>query len=175
MAGDSDKPRQPQEHYPTPHQCTEALLRVWRPPQGSVIWDPCCGTGGIATPLRKWDYRVLTSDIKEYPGFKPDQIGNFLELDNLDDVDYIWCNPPFLLAADFIRHIMEFETVKLVMLLKATYWHAKSRFELFRKWEPQGIYPLTWRPDFLCKGGPTMDVMWCIWDDWERRYRPLLK
>lgn len=54
--------------------------------------------------------------------------------------------------------------------LKAQYWHAAKRAQLFREIPPSYVLPLTWRPDFLFKerGGkkgasPLMDVMWCVW------------
>jgi len=48
-------------------------------------------------------------------------------------------------------------------MLKATYWHSKNRKALFRRTKPAAVWSLTWRPDFLGKGRPTMDVMWCVW------------
>lgn len=37
------------------------------------------------------------------------------------------------------------------MLLKAQYWHAAKRAQLFCEVPPSYVLPLTWRPDFLFK------------------------
>lgn len=50
------------------------------------------------------------------------------------------------------------------MLTKATFWHAKKRTALFRKYPPTEIIALNWRPDFMGRGGPTMDFIWNVWD-----------
>ena len=70
---------------------------------------------------------------------------------------------------EFIRHAAEIGK-PFAMLLKAQYWHAAKRAQLFREIPPSYVLPLTWRPDFLFKerngkkgASPLMDVMWCVW------------
>ena len=82
---------------------------------------------------------------------------------------WIITTPPFSLADEFIRHAAEIGK-PFAMLLKAQYWHAAKRAQLFREIPPSYVLPLTWRPDFLFKerngkkgASPLMDVMWCVW------------
>lgn len=77
--------------------------------------------------------------------------------------DAIVTNPPFVHAAEFISHAMSLKPTFLAVLLKSTFWHAMRRRKLFDTYPPTYVHPLTWRPDFLGLGGPTMDVMWCVW------------
>ena len=95
-------------------------------------------------------------------------------------------DPPFSLADEFIRHAAEIGK-PFAMLLKAQYWHAAKRAQLFREIQPSYVLPLTWRPDFLFKerngkkgASPLMDVMWCVWLTPQRQgeqtsYQPLEK
>ena len=85
------------------------------------------------------------------------------------ECDWIITNPPFSLADEFIRHAAEIGK-PFAMLLKAQYWHAAKRAQLFCEVPPSYVLPLTWRPDFLFKerngkkgASPLMDVMWCVW------------
>ncbi len=73
-------------------------------------------------------------------------------------------NPPFRLAEHFIRHAFRMGVDYMALLLKATFWHAARRQELFELWKPARIYAMTWRPDFRSLGAPTMDCVWCVWD-----------
>jgi hypothetical protein len=81
------------------------------------------------------------------------------------DITAIVTNPPFNLAEQFIRHaILDLQIPYCALLLKATYWHAKSRISLFKECPPAVIYPLTWRLDFMNRGRPTMECSWIVWD-----------
>jgi hypothetical protein len=74
-------------------------------------------------------------------------------------------NPPFDIAAEIIDHVMgNLKPQKMALLLKASFWHAKTRSALFNRYRPSRIIPLTWRPDFMRLGRPTMEVAWCIWE-----------
>ena len=74
-------------------------------------------------------------------------------------------NPPFKLAKGFVKAAHDYHCDYLAMILKASFWHAwKSRGGLWTRYRPSRIYALGWRPDFLDKGAPTMEVMWCIWE-----------
>jgi hypothetical protein len=72
-------------------------------------------------------------------------------------------NPPFKLAEQFIRKTFEIGAVYVAMFLKATYWHAERRTDLFYDHPPRIIYAMNWRPDFNGCGQPTMDCIWCVW------------
>lgn len=89
-------------------------------------------------------------------------------------------NPPFKLAAEFIRRAHELKTPVVAMLLKSQYWHAQSRAALFEEFPPSHVLALTWRPDFCFGqrgGAPTMECLWTVWTegDTETKYRILRK
>jgi hypothetical protein len=71
-------------------------------------------------------------------------------------------NPPFRLAEQFIRKAVG-EAEVVAMLLKADYWHVKTRIPLFEELRPRWEAKLTWRIDFTGQGRPIMNCTWFIW------------
>jgi hypothetical protein len=149
------------DFYPTPPECTLALLEHWTPPSGP-IWEPACGDGAISRVLADAGLRPFSSDL-HYRGFG-EWIGDFLN----DPPRFSFCsvitNPPFNLAEKFIRRAAGFQ-VPFAMLLKSTYWHAATRAKLFEETRPEMVIAMTWRPSFDLRRGtsPTMDVIWTVW------------
>jgi len=166
MAGgnpDKKRGRQEDDFYPTPKEVTRALMRVIPPRPNEKWWEPCCGDGSMANTLTSFGASVLATDIN--PRDFGDRQDFFDVLSLPDGVTSIITNPPFDIAEKFIRHAWEtLKVEQMALVLKATYWHAASRQALFRDCTPCVIMPLTWRPDFLGLGRPTMEVMWCLWD-----------
>jgi hypothetical protein len=74
-------------------------------------------------------------------------------------------NPPFALAADFIRYIRAMD-VPFALLLKGTFWHAKTRHALFLETGPAAVMPMLWRPSMAPDRGksPTMEFCWTTWN-----------
>lgn len=178
MAGGRPAGREDHDFYPTPADCTRALIAAeesWiceKP-----VWEPACGDGAIARVLEEEALcRVVATDLIDR-GYGEGGV-DFLAARELL-APFIVTNPPFSVAAQFISHALE--TLKapyLALLLKATYWHAAGRLPLYERRPPSAIYPLTWRPDFLNKGAPTMDVAWVVWRPvaWPHTvYKPLAR
>lgn len=166
IVGANSGTRSKSDFYPTPPDCTEALLRFLLPQNNCTIWEPACGNGAISKVLKKHGYKVLSSDIQDY-GYEGALTGedyDFLSF-KYDDVkiDYIITNPPFSLSEEFAFRAYELK-IPFAFLLKAQYWNAAKRKSLFRKMPPHYILPLTWRPDFTGRGSSLMDMNWCIWD-----------
>jgi len=152
--------RQERDFYPSPPEITRAIIAAETFP--GPIFEPACGDGAIAKEFEAAGYKVIASDIHPLGyGVKRDF---FTVTRSLADTNIsIVTNPPFDLAARFIEHGLFLRPKKLALVLKATYFHAASRRRLFEETNPAAIYPLTWRPDFLGKGRPTMDVIWVVW------------
>jgi hypothetical protein len=74
-------------------------------------------------------------------------------------------NPPFSLAADFIKRAATKE-VPFAMLVKSTYWQAAKRYDLFQRTKPLAIIAMSWRPAMSPERGKsgTMDFIWTVWD-----------
>lgn len=160
----TQRERNQDDYYPTPHIATEALLRKWTP-EGN-IWEPCAGSGDITDVVKKHkpDDFVYQTDINP----RRDDIlkQDFLKTtEPPENIDTIITNPPFKLAEAFIRHGFEIGIKRQAVLLKSTFFHAKSRIDLFYDIRPKLLLPMTFRVDFMGLGRPTMDTMWVIWDD----------
>jgi hypothetical protein len=163
IGGSSDKnQRNPADFYATPPECTKALIKAFRPLfSGKTIWEPACGDGAISRVLESEGFKVRSSDIYNRGYGRPGV--DFLKSDCKGGS--IITNPPFNLAAEFIQHSASFG-VPFAMLLKATYWHAAKRYDLFYDTGPIAVLPLAWRPAMSPERGKsaTMDFCWTVWD-----------
>ena len=171
--GNSAQGRQEQDFYATPTAVTRGLFSIWFP--GEVrVWEPACGNGMMSKVLEEKGFEVHSSDKNDH-GFGKTGV-DFLTTITAEAPCLI-TNPPFTLAEAFIVHAHDLDIHQMALVLKATYWHAAKRQKLWSLWTPALIAPLTWRPDFLNLGGPTMEIMWCVWDREHRGspiYRPIL-
>lgn len=165
MGGNGAKARKASDLYPTPPEVTVALMRFLKLPAGTDVWEPACGQGDMVEALQNCGMLVYGTDIRSGQDFLKTYGPHYTD----KSIDWIITKPPFSLAEEFIRHAAEIGK-PFAMLLKAQYWHAAKRAQLFREIPPSYVLPLTWRPDFLFKerGGkkgasPLMDVMWCVW------------
>lgn len=157
--GNPSAGRQDEDFYPTPDEVTEALCRAVK--FNGSIHECCCGDGAMARVLQRHAYAVVGTDLINR-GF-----GIRRSIFDIKEpmAENIVTNPPFDIAEDIIRHCFtHLKPRRMAMVLKSTYWHAKSRSVLFKEYRPAAVMPLLWRPDFLGKGRPTMEVMWCLWD-----------
>lgn len=167
------------DFYPTPACAIDAFLAAELVHlEGGRVWEPACGDGAIARKMAAAGLDVLGTDLVDRGYGEGER--DFLAERELHGCSRIVTNPPFNLAEAFIRHaLLRLDVPYLALLLKATYWHAATRAPLFTLRPPAMIYALTWRPDFLKKGAPTMDVIWCVWDSarsWDgTRYELLMR
>lgn len=151
--------RHESDFYPTPPEATQALMRFLDLPENTVIWEPAVGEGDMAKAMCEMGYIVVGTDIN---------MGQDFLTKDLIPCDWIITNPPFSHAEEFIERCIE-HGKPFALLLKSQFWHARKRYDLFRRYPPSFVCPLTWRPDFLFKqhekrSSPLMDVMWCVWD-----------
>jgi hypothetical protein len=150
--------REKRDFYPTPWEVTQALCEFEQ--FEGAIHECACGNGAMSRELNANGYQVISTDLEPQGwGRKAD----FLKIPALFAHNIV-TNPPFDLAVAFIEHAMNLRPRKLALMLKSTFWHAKTRGKLYNRFKPARICPLTWRPDFMGLGRPTMEVMWCIWD-----------
>ena len=172
MAGaNPTKGRVKNDFYPTEPEATQALINHEGAGLPQQIWEPACGNGAMSKVLIASGRTVFSSDLIDR-GYG-DRFVNFLLTDNAV-FPAICTNPPFELAEEFIRHAHKLRVRYLALILKAQYWHADCRAGLFALFPPSRIYALTWRLDFLGLGAPTMDRIWCVWDDSPDKTRYLL-
>lgn len=161
--------RQGNDYYPTPASVTRAFIAAEREylldacADADPVWEPCGRGGAIAKELEGAGFATIASDLVADPANLVAQQDLLLCRQALSPV--VVTNPPFALAAEMIRHLLNnLGCTYVAMLLKSSFWHAEVRTGLWRQRTPARIYALNWRPDFLAKGNPTMEVIWCVWD-----------
>lgn len=150
--------RQDKDFYPTPPECTIALLDFLESKmllrKTDAIWECACGDNAMVRVMSNLGYSVIGTDVS----FGYDYLSPNLDVPS----EWIITNPPFSFAQQFIERSIEHKR-PFAMLLKSQYWHSAKRRKLFEDHPPLYVLPLTWRPDFSGKGNSMMDVMWCVW------------
>lgn len=147
--------RQKWDYYPTPPECTVALMEWLDLPPSTVVWEPAAGEGRMADVIARYVGKVISTDIQTGTDFLTAPLPD-------KDVGWIITNPPFSRSVEFIRHANELNR-PFALLLKSQYWHSARRKPLFDEIRPAAVLPLTWRPDFLGQGASMMDMIWCVW------------
>lgn len=112
--------------YETPRVAVDALMRV--EPLPKHIWEPACGRGAIAKPLREAGHNVVASDLVDH-GWS----GRHVEFDFLSQTqaraDCIVTNPPFKHANEFVR-LAVLRAPKVVMLLRLAFLESERRRDI---------------------------------------------
>ena len=162
VGGNHKGDRVANDFYPSTPECTTSFLNMELEfIRGRKVLEPCCGDGAISKVLEASGLEVVSTDLI-YRGY------------GQGDVDFLWTqetdcqaiitNPPFNISERIIYHALDkLQVPYLALLLKSQYWHSKKRAALFLKHPPAIVYAMTWRPDFLGKGAPTMDCIWTVW------------
>ena len=150
--------RRENDFYPTPRECTIALLEFLEEHflirKGDTIWEPACGSNAMVNVMREKGYSVIGIDIINGQDYLHTEIAN--------NYSWIITNPPFCISQDFIIRSASLNK-PFALLLKSQYWHSAKRLKIFSDIQPTFVLPLTWRPDFLGKGASLMDMLWVVW------------
>lgn len=171
--------RHASDFYETPVEAPVALFRHLPHWRDRTTWECACGNGLLVQGLEKVVRRpVIATDIRvTMLSLTP---VDFLQAKHLPlGVEQIVTNPPFDLAAEFIRKCRSLR-VPFALLLKGSFWHAAERRALFSETGPAKVLPLGWRPAMAPERGksPTMEFLWTVWEavPVERcEYYPLVK
>lgn len=153
--------------YQTPARVTQGLVQslAWlnRPLQGPIL-EPAAGCGLLAKELRRYEYKVHTSDITRGR--------DFLKRTKPWHGDLV-TNPPYRDRLDekFFWKAMELVKGKICLLLQTTRLHGQRRFkELWFEVPPELVLVVPWRILFLQADGKTpisgqvYDHSWFVWD-----------
>lgn len=139
---------------------TEALLSRYSFGARSVH-ECACGTGEMAEIIKLYGYPVVATDLINR-GYGTGDV-DFLQLAH-QLAPVVITNPPFLLAAEFVRHgMVDLQLDAMCLFLKSTWTHGLKRSKQFQELTPCLKLDLTWRPDFSGAGSPTMECSWFIW------------
>jgi hypothetical protein len=121
--------------YFSPPEATQALIRLEKVYMPQKIWEPACGAGGIALPLRDAGFTVMVSDIKNY-GLPGTHIIDYLAWSG--KAHAIVTNPPYKLAIKFIEKAVT-EAPYVAMLLRLNFLESMSRKPFFEANSPARI------------------------------------
>ena len=160
----------PHDYYPTPPWVTRALVESGEIPTGRT-WDtwlePCAGEGAIirAVPEVAWSAMELRPEcqeqLEEVAGVGNVAIGDFLAEGHPGEPAWVVTNPPFRLAADFVRASLEVASQGVAMLLPLGWLGScSSRLDLLRS--PPDVLVLSKRPSFNGKGTDVQSYAWMI-------------
>ena len=176
IGGAGIEKRRELDFYPTPKECTIALMDFLNL-SPMRIWEPACGTGEMSVVLERYGHTVYSSDLR-HTGYGVGGQEYLTTPRSGSEFDAVITNPPFNQSEEFIKRAL-LDAPIVAMLLKSQYWHAKKRYHLFRTNKPTYVLPLLWRPDFTKDGAgsPTMDLIWTVWipGTAETIYQPLEK
>ena len=96
-------------------------------PLARTVWEPACGDGTMSTCLMETFDEVWSSDI-DPQGFGAQL--DFLTAKPPMPVDFVISNPPFGLAADFVRHGLEVADRGVAVLCRLAFLESADRFDL---------------------------------------------
>lgn len=96
-------------------------------------WDPAAGRLHMVHGLRESFCHVTHSDVHDY-GVES-QIGDFLTTPGnpMAWIDWIVTNPPFPLAADFVRRGLEIATQGVAVLARLAFLESAGRYDLMSR------------------------------------------
>ena len=163
IAGISDK-RAKADFYPTPPHATLELLKVEKF-EGNIL-EPACGEGHISKVLIENGYEVISSDL-EQTGYGESGI-DFLFF-NSKKYDNIITNPPYKLAADFVKVALNNANYKVAMLLKINFLEGVTRREFLKNSPLKYVYVFSRRISLTRHGNPMenkgmITYAWYVWE-----------
>jgi len=166
------------DYSPTPPWATRALIeRVLRHAgreghcKFQSAWEPACGEGHMAEPLREYFRSVFATDIDERNGY-PDAINDFLANDGRGPGTYDWIitNPPFEdRVLRFMERALDLAGTGVAMFLQLRYLEGIGRYErIYRDRPPTIAAPFVERvPLVMGRYDPdastTTAFMWLVW------------
>lgn len=167
------------DDFPTPPWATRALIekliKMGFPVQDLRAWEPCCNRGYMAEPMREYFKSVFASDVHDYGYVGMDQVCDFLigwGAAIPDDIDFVFANPPFRLAQEFIEQGLRVARKGVAVFVRTAFVEGQGRYEaLFRDRPEAAFMPFVERV-VLWKGvllDP--DVAIRRWNEKEQRHK----
>lgn len=179
----SGREADPLSFWPTPMECTVALLRflaVHEPEalneaRHSGVWCPAAGDGAMGRVIEAMGLTVTAHDIAER-GYGRGGIDFLDPASPAPRCRVLIENPPFgdmgRDAVGFIERIELLRRLHLAaLILPGGFWFAGGRKALFDRFRPSWILHMAWRPDFTGGGSGTMQLDWVVWTVWSRASR----
>tara|TARA_R100000808_G_scaffold24940_1_gene59677 strand:+ start:5904 stop:6440 length:537 start_codon:yes stop_codon:yes gene_type:complete len=149
-------PRNANDYYPTPHSIINVALQHLNF-DNIDPWEPCAGDGRFANAIDlEFGVKTLRHDIAT---------GNdFFDWTEAQRPDLI-TNPPFKHIRPFIVHAFKIGVQRMCLVGPERLWACKAGHNLWRDHRPSRFANLTWREDYLMRGGsPDRSLSISIWD-----------
>jgi hypothetical protein len=139
MAGRKE-PLDSLDYFPTPPWATRALCEHALPRLGVAdlsrdssllgsVWEPACGGGHMAEPLKEYAEHVCATDIFDY-GYGG--LRDFLAPEIVPRYDWVITNPPFKTALEFALRGLDVARIGVALLVRTQWIEGSERFrELF--------------------------------------------
>lgn len=156
--------------YQTPPEAIAALLRAEDLPR--VIWEPACGLGAIARPLRAAGRQVYATDLVDYESPDQDCAGwDFLMEKRAPlGVEAIVTNPPFKLGRQFVDQALSL-CPKVIMLLRLAFLESEGRSHILDGGALARVHVFRDRLPMMHREGwagprstSTMPFAWFVWE-----------
>jgi hypothetical protein len=144
------EPHDSLDFFPTPPWSTRALCeRLHRSGALNTCWEPACGAGHMAQPLKEYFKHVYATDIHDY-GYGA--LDDFLlpRPGGHQRFDFIITNPPFRLAHEFAENALRFALAGVALLVRIQFLEGQERYRsLFSRCPPTWILQFTERVTML--------------------------
>lgn len=177
------EPHESLDDFPTPPWATRALCEALqnpcdtllsgdRPEHAPTTWpltcrEPAANRGHMVRPLREYFGHVEASDIHDYGA-------GFPQLDYLfgpppPPVDWTVTNPPFRLAAQFIRRALDTSRAGVAVIARTAFLEGQDRHKtLFRPHPPAAVLQFTervvmHRGKLSPTGSSATAYCWIVW------------
>ena len=156
--------------YETPPEAVHGLLAHESLP--GHIWEPACGPGAIVRVLRAAGHRVTATDLVDYRSDDQDAARRdfLLEREAPEGVGAIVTNPPFKLAAPFVRRGLAL-VPKVVLLLRLAFLESESRRDIVDEGRLACVLLFDKRLPMMHRAGwegrkanSAMAFAWFVWD-----------
>lgn len=130
------------DYFPTPPWATRALCEIlsgyMHDSMGidpgerlnrCTAWEPCCGEMFMANPMREYFASVRASDVHRYT--PNHDLVDFMGMDalTLPRVDWIFMNPPFIHAEQFISRALSRSIRGVAALVRGAFTESEKRYE----------------------------------------------
>lgn len=164
------------DFFPTPPWGTRALCEILRDDialSERTCWEPACGEGHMAAPLKEYFAEVYASDVFPYGSDHQDATLDFLAAASAPAgrkrPDWIITNPPFKVAESFAANAIAIATEGVALLVRTSWLEGVGRYErLFSRYRPAMVAQFVerlpmhrgrWEPN----GSTATSYVWVVW------------
>jgi len=122
-------------YFPSPPWSARAVCDVIEGEIGCLdqrtCWEPAAGKGHLAHGLKDYFRFVWQTDIHDYDGYG--SLDFLTSGEPAERPDFVITNPPFPLAADFVRCGLEIATVGVAVLARLAFLESAGRYDLMSR------------------------------------------